>query len=60
MPFVLLPEEEKKFYDFQCGPCGITDDVRCAIRDLLARSVQIIEETLREPLEDEESNEEDE
>ena len=26
------------------GPCGATDDVRCALRDLLGRPVEIIEE----------------
>lgn len=26
------------------GPCGVTDDVRCAMRDLLGRPVEIIEE----------------
>ena len=25
------------------GPCGVTDDVRAAMRDLLGRSVEIIE-----------------
>ena len=26
------------------GPCGTTDDVRCALRDLLGRPVEIIRE----------------
>lgn len=26
------------------GPCGVTDDVRAAMRDLLGRPVEIIEE----------------
>ena len=26
------------------GPCGTTDDVRCAMRDLLGRPVEIIEQ----------------
>lgn len=26
------------------GPCGVTDDVRAAMRDLLDRPVEIIEE----------------
>ena len=26
------------------GPCGVTDDVRCAMRDLLGRPVKIIEQ----------------
>ena len=26
------------------GPCGTTDDVRCALRDLLGQPVEIIEE----------------
>lgn len=26
------------------GPCGVTDDVRAAMRDLLRRPVEIIEE----------------
>ena len=25
------------------GPCGTTDDVRCALRDLLGQPVEIIE-----------------
>ena len=24
------------------GPCGVTDDVRCAMRDLLGRPVEVI------------------
>lgn len=30
------------------GPCGATDDVRCALRDLLGRPVEIIEERKEE------------
>lgn len=26
------------------GPCGVTDDVRCALRDLLGRPVEVIEQ----------------
>ena len=26
------------------GPCGTTDDVRCALRDLTGRTVEIVEE----------------
>ena len=26
------------------GPCGTTDDVRCALRDLLGRPVEIMED----------------
>lgn len=26
------------------GPCGTTDDVRCALRDLTGRPVEIVEE----------------
>lgn len=30
------------------GPCGTTDDVRCALRDLTGQPVEIVEETQRE------------
>lgn len=26
------------------GPCGTTDDVRCALRDLTGRPVEVVEE----------------
>lgn len=26
------------------GPCGVTDDVRCALRDLTGQPVKIVEE----------------
>lgn len=29
------------------GPCGTTDDVRCALRDLLGRPVEIITEEVK-------------
>ncbi len=30
------------------GPCGTTDDVRCALRDLLGQPVEIIKEEAKE------------
>jgi len=30
------------------GPCGVTDDVRCALRDLIGRPVEILEEPKEE------------
>lgn len=28
------------------GPCGTTDDIRCALRDFLGRPVEIVEEVI--------------
>ena len=46
--YVCDPERNttcSKLLCFECGgPCGVTDDVRAAMRDLLGRPVEIIEE----------------